>query len=264
MSFISSRFGQFAYFDAQLGKPVWQGKRVLDFGGNVGNMLKDPRSTIDHQTYCCIDVSKDAIEEGKRRYPDAHWIFYDRYNFAFNPTGTEGLALPYPGQQFDYVLAYSVFSHIGLSEMLDLVAQLETRLAANGLLAFTFIHPHFNPATSNGGNHHQYYNGSCLKQRLERQNKDKPGVDVNAMLRRADDAEWCILVNDEDLHIESESLRDYDHTEKGSFCAFYSDAYIKTLFPGATLLPPPHDAYPPSPESVLQHCCIIRKAGGDD
>jgi SAM-dependent methyltransferase len=263
MSFISSRFGQFTYFNAQLGNPVWRGKRVLDFGGNVGNVLKDPRSTIDHQTYWCIDVSKQAIEEGGRRYPDAHWIFYDRYNFAFNPYGTEGLALPETGQEFDYILAYSVFSHIGLTEMLDLIGQLERRLARGGVLAFTFIDPHFNPATSNGGNHREYYNGSCLKQRLERQNKDKPDVDVNAILRTADDAGWCILANDGDLYIETEDLRHYERGEKRSFCAFYSDAFIKRLFAGATVLPPPHNAYPASPEAVLQHCCIIRKAADD-
>ena len=263
MSFISSRFGQYSYFDAQLGRPSWRGKRVLDFGGNVGNILKDPESTIDHQSYWCIDVSKDAIAEGKRRYPEAHWIFYDRYNFAFNPTGRERLPLPDTGQEFDFILAYSVFSHIGLTEMVDLIGQLERRLAFGGSLAFTFIDPHFNPAASNGGIHREYYNGSCLKQRLERQNKDRPDVDVNMLLRQADGAAWCILANDGDLYIETENLREYEQREKQSFCAFYSDAYIKTLFCGATVLPPPHNAYPRSTEAVLQHCCIVRKGSAD-
>lgn len=264
MSFISSRFGQFYYFDAQLGKPSWEGKRVLDFGGNVGNILRDPHSTIDHHAYWCIDVSKDAIDEGKRRYPDAHWIFYDRYNFHFNASGTKDLPLPETGQEFDYILAYSVFSHIGLTEMVDLVGQLQRQMTIGGVLAFTFIDPHFNPAISNGGNHHQYYNGSCLRQRLERQNKDKPDVYIDMLLKKADDAGWCILANDDDLYVEGENLREYETTEMRSYCAFYSDTYIKTLFSGATVLPPPHNAYPPTTEAVLQHCCIIRKAGGDD
>jgi len=259
MSFISSRFGQFAYFDALLGSPEWRDKRVLDFGGNVGNMLKDGRSTIDHQRYWCIDVSRDAIDEGRRRYPDGHWIFYDRYNFAFNPSGTQGLPLPQTGQQFDYILAYSVFSHVALTEMIELVAQLGKRLAAGGILAFTFIDPHFDPSASNGKSHHRYYRGSCLRQRLERQNKDNPSV-VDAILRRADDARWCTLANNQDLYIESEEFNDYEQTEKESFCTFYTSSYIQSLFNESIVLPPPHEVYPPTPEAVLQHCCILRKA----
>ena len=43
--------GQFAYFDKQLGHPNWEGKSVLDFGGNRGNpvvesRLRDPARTV--------------------------------------------------------------------------------------------------------------------------------------------------------------------------------------------------------------------------
>ena len=47
MPHISQKYGQFQYFDIQLGHPVWRGKYVIDFGGNAGNILKDPASTID-------------------------------------------------------------------------------------------------------------------------------------------------------------------------------------------------------------------------
>ena len=139
--FHISRHGQFKYFDLQLGHPTWRGKRVLDFGGNIGNLLRDPNSTIEHDKYWSIDVSKDAIEKGKKEFPQAHWVFYDRYNFAFNPTGIEGLELPPLGQEFDYILAYSVFTHTRRAEMIDLVSQLEKWLAVEGVLAFTFIDP---------------------------------------------------------------------------------------------------------------------------
>jgi hypothetical protein len=68
MTFISKKLGQFPYFDQQLGQPDWRGKRVLDFGGNIGNLLRHESSTIDHDKYWCIDVSKDAIEFGKQAY----------------------------------------------------------------------------------------------------------------------------------------------------------------------------------------------------
>lgn len=263
MSFISSRYGQFAYFDLQLSRPNWRGKRVLDFGGNAGNLLADPNSTIDHDRYWCIDVSKDAIEKGKASYPAAHWVFYNRYNFAFNPTGIEGLAVPDTGQDFDYILAYSVFSHIDQSEMLDIIAQLERRLAVNGVLAFTFIDPHFNPATSGASSHPEYYNGSSLRQRLERLKMNNPALAVDAVLQKARNADWCILAND-DLYLDSESLKHYEESEKESYCTFYTDAYMQTIFPQAEILAPQHRAYPPSAESVLQHCCILRKGAEHD
>src|SRR5437667_1681092 len=198
MSFISKKLGQFTYFDLQLDRPNWRGKRVLDFGGNVGNILREQNSTIDHDRYWCIDVSRDAIESGRQAYPEAHWIFYDRYNFAFNPTGIEALELPDIGQRFDYVLAYSVFTHTSKTEMIELVSQLEKSVAVDGVLVFTFIDPHFNPAMSNGCIHLGYYDGTCLRQRLETMNDTNATVNVQALLERARNARWCILVNEDD------------------------------------------------------------------
>ena len=31
-------------------------KRVLDFGGNKGNLLLDPACTIRHEDYYCLDI----------------------------------------------------------------------------------------------------------------------------------------------------------------------------------------------------------------
>jgi hypothetical protein len=36
---ISTRVTQFAYFDQLLGGPAWKGRKVLDFGGNIGTFL---------------------------------------------------------------------------------------------------------------------------------------------------------------------------------------------------------------------------------
>jgi hypothetical protein len=43
----------------------WRGKNVLDFGGNIGNMLRDPNCTIDHERYWCLDVVEESIEKGR-------------------------------------------------------------------------------------------------------------------------------------------------------------------------------------------------------
>ncbi len=57
------------------------------------------------------------LNAGKQVYPRAHWIFYNRYNFCFNPTGIRNLALPFGDEEFDHILAYSVFTHTSRAEM---------------------------------------------------------------------------------------------------------------------------------------------------
>jgi SAM-dependent methyltransferase len=141
---ISGRSGQFTYFDHQLGSPDWTGKRVLDFGGKIGNMLLDPNSRIDQREYWCIDASPGAITEGRQRYPDGHFIFHDRYNYKFNPTGTVGLPIPDPGVRFDIIVAFSLVSY-GKAEMLEVIDQLMALLTEDGTLAFSFLDPLWTP-----------------------------------------------------------------------------------------------------------------------
>ena len=94
MGFLSTKTGQFTYFAQQFGESNWRGKNVLDFGGNVGNILRDPNSTIDHERYWCIDVVRESIAKGAFEFPEAHWVFYDRFCFFFNPRGIRNLSLP--------------------------------------------------------------------------------------------------------------------------------------------------------------------------
>jgi hypothetical protein len=54
-SFVSAPKDVFGYFDTQLDHPTWTGRHVLDFGGNVGNLLVD--APIEHERYWCVDVS---------------------------------------------------------------------------------------------------------------------------------------------------------------------------------------------------------------
>src|SRR5215510_4303474 len=75
--------GQFAYFDQQLDHLDWSGKLVLDFGGNIGNLLLDHGCRIRPGDYYCIDVVAEALEAGRTLFPQAHWIHYNRYNCSF-------------------------------------------------------------------------------------------------------------------------------------------------------------------------------------
>ena len=222
---------QFAYFDKQLDHPDWRGKSVLDFGGNRGNLLLDPACQIRPRDYYCVDVIKDAISDGRSMFPDAHWAHYDRYNCSFNPEGVVELPVPDFGCDFDIILAYSVFTHTTLEDMHGLVPQLESKLAPDGTLAFTFIDPHWQ---------------ENLKWRLERSH---PEVDRSEVLDHGSNARWCSLVNGE-LFIESNGQWSNESESCQTYHVFYSEAFMREQFPRAMIRPPVN--------GEIQHCCIVR------
>lgn len=249
VGFHSQKASQFTYFALQLADFEWSGKQVLDFGGNVGKILDDPNSTIDSESYTCIDVVKDAVEAGKTSYPESHWHFYDRYCFFFNPLGTPNLRLPDLDQKFDYIVAYSVFTNTARGDMLQLVSELEDMLTTDGALAFTFIDPNYFSWPDQ-------YDGSNLKWRLEREIQLAKGkgnllnVETEALISRTRDARWFTLVNGQDLYIESDDIGHYDVEQQQTCHVFYTADYIRELFPQAAVLPPVNNE--------MQHCCVIR------
>lgn len=247
MAFFSTRSGQFAYFSRQLGLPDWSGKDVLDFGGNIGNILKDPESTIDPRRYWCMDVIREAIERGRVLYPEAHWLFYDRYNFAFNPAGVPELRIPDPGRRFDLIVAYSVFPSTPRDEMLDLVSQLRALLEEEGILAFTFIDPHFRSWPGR-------YDGSNLEWRLERERDAGARIDIPTLIDRAKGARWCTLLNEADMYIEDEPRRDYAIDGRTSCHVFYTAEFMRSLYPDAEIRLPVNDE--------MQHGCVLRGSAG--
>lgn len=244
MTWLSRKVGQFAYFSQQLGEPDWSRKDVLDFGGNIGNMLRDEASTIDEERYWCIDVDSGAIEEGRAAYPRANWLSYDRYCFFFNPTGVPGLGVPRLSQQFDFIVAYSVFTNTRRDDMFELVEQLRAMLKEHGRLAFTFIDPHYNPWPGE-------YGGNNLRWRLEKKSVgNKPAV-VDRLMEQSRNAEWCVVVNGTDLYVEREDIVGYATADEKSYHVFCSEAHMRYLFPRATILPPVNDE--------MQHCCILNR-----
>jgi len=255
MSFISTRVGQFTYFDLCLGMPDWRTKKVLDFGGNIGNLLTTG-STIDPRNYWCIDVSRDAIEQGRVAHPEAHFVFYDRYNWAFNPTGTEDLPVPEPGPRFDVIVAYSVFTHTNQRETRELVSQLRQLLVPGGTIAFTFIDANYRQSQQPGDG---YFDGTNLDWRLAKAKRLHPHIDVDAMKAKARGASWITLVNDERLYVDDEDADAAEFTQQTGYHTFCTPSHVAVLFPDAVVVPPPRDAYPPPIAYEMQHCCLLQR-----
>ena len=243
MAFISGKMRQFTYFSLQFGERDWHGKDVLDFGGNIGNILRDPNSTIDEERYWCIDVGKEAVEMGRRSYPKSHWLSYNRYCFFFNPHGVPHLPLPDVEQAFDYIVAYSVFTNTLRTDMIELVDALQGLLKQDGALAFTFLDPHYYPWP-------KAFRGTNLQRRIKRDRGPDSAIDIRALTNKAKRANWCILVNGDDLYIDNEDIKTYEPDQQRSCIAFYSVRYMKTLYPHAAILSPVNEE--------RQHCCIIR------
>lgn len=259
-TYISRATGQFTYFDRRFRNPDWNGKRLLDFGGNVGNLLLDPNCRIKPENYWSMDISRDAITEGARRHPEAHFIFYDRYNYEYNPTGTPGLPIPDPGVRFDYIVANSVVTHNNKADSLELIDQLMSLLTDDGRLAFTFLDPTWTPSESwvfhSGPNREEHREKSNLRKGLERLSRFNPELDVARSLALAESRHltWVTLVDSKDLVIDPDSHppaedrdRPVEHRLWG-YINYYTAEFISELFPSAEIIPPHGDR---------QHCAIL-------
>jgi len=236
--------GRFGYFSQQLGHLDWSSKVVLDFGGNEGNLLMDDNCTIRPENYCCLDVIREALELGRQRFPQAQWVHYNRYNCSFNPEGKKDEPIPDLAQDFDVILAYSVFTHTTREEMHCLVEQLHGRLAPGGMLAFTFIDPHFRAWP-------QTYRGNNLQWRLEKTHLANPGLDVAGLLEKSRRAAWCSLVGGSELYVDSNGSWHDEAKKCLTYNVYYSAEFMQQEFPEVTILRPV--------SGEMQHCCVMRK-----
>ena len=251
-NFISKVSIQFEYFDIQLNHPDWKGKKVLDFGGNIGNILLNPNCKIEEENYCCLDVSESVIEEGQKRYPLANFVFYNSYNLSFNPSGILDLPIPDLGDRFDYVLAYSIFSHMEENEMMKKIEQLLSYLNIGGVLVFTFLVPDFN-----GSDHFQdFQNISNFEKRLMRLNDGK--LD-GSLVEKSKNAQSLVLVNEKNLYLNGEQYSHIARDEGDTLFTYFSPEYLKSILDCEIKSPPSSPYYPMYP-AELQHACIIKKS----
>ncbi len=256
-TFFSGRTLQYDHFNAHLGSPNWNGKKILDFGGNVGGFLTGAPSTIRQEDYWCIDLHKPALERGRKALPRAHFVFYNRYHNLYNTTGIVELAVPDVGQKFDFILAFSVFTHTSIQEMREILTQLSGMLKGGGTLAFTFGDPDYDPVNDPRYDmavaDEEVTWGSNLRHRLLREKPNYPGIDVEQFVARARDTKWCALVGNR-LYVDPDDVSSTDAELGVCYHQFHTAAFVKKLVPGAQIFAPL------SP--LRQHCCVLRNVNG--
>jgi SAM-dependent methyltransferase len=247
---ITTRVTQFDYFDRLLDRPAWKGRRVLDFGGNVGGFLVGAGDNVDHEDYVCLDINRTVIEQGRLAHPRARFVHFDRYSSQYNPAGVRNLPVPDCGSVFDVILAFSVFTHIDWSEMAELVGQLRAMLAPRGVLAFTFCDPSYDRSLSNP----TLPSSTDVWKNLVLQKAHSPGLSdaaIDEMVERASRSRWCVLIDDK-LYVEP-GIELCHQRRAGraheSYCSYFTVDFVASLFPDGKVLPPA------SPE--WQHCCIL-------
>jgi SAM-dependent methyltransferase len=237
---VSTRRTQFPYFDELLAHPRWKGRKILDFGGNVGTFLESAGDKVDHEDYWCIDLNPAVIEQGRLRHPRAHFVHFNRYSPQYNPHGIRHLQIPdCGGVKFDFILAFSVFTHVDYKEMVELVGSLRRMLKPDGVLAFTFLEPRYDRSLSDP----RLPRGSTVLRNLGPRRNDE-------ILRRA---RWFVLL-DRQIFVEpGDALCHQTRAGKPleSFCSFFTIEFIHALFPGAIVRAPVQREW--------QHCCILRK-----
>jgi SAM-dependent methyltransferase len=236
---VSTRLTQFPYFDDLLGRPAWKRRKILDFGGNVGTFLASAGDNVNHEDYWCIDVNPAVVEQGRMTYPRAHFVHFNRYSSQYNPYGKRNQPIPdCDGVKFDFILAFSVFTHVDKKEMVESVSVLRRMLARDGVLAFTFFDPRFDRSLSDPS----LPRGTTVLRNLGPRGQHE-------LVKRA---RWFVVIDDT-LYVEpGDALCHQTRLGKPheSYCSFFTAEFMKSLFPRATIREPVWREW--------QHCCIIK------
>mgnify|MGYP003146627922 CR=1 FL=1 len=146
----------------------WANAKILDWGGNNGNLLKASNGLINPSNYTCVDVGLDSIEQGKKEIPDATWIHWNRWNTCYNPTGENNLEYP-ALEKYDVVFSQSVYTHISFQEFSEAISKFKTSLLPGGYSCHTYVSTTrsqiwlrdilYKKRIKDYGSCYQYYNG---------------------------------------------------------------------------------------------------------
>ncbi|MEM8956350.1 MAG: class I SAM-dependent methyltransferase [Pseudomonadota bacterium] len=104
------------------------GMSLLDFGCGSGRVARVVSERIDLDGYLGVDVVRDLIRHARGQTPD-------HYRFAVN----ESLSLPAGDAEFDFVCAFSVFTHLMLHETYVYLREMRRVLKPGGKVLFSFL-----------------------------------------------------------------------------------------------------------------------------
>ena len=135
------RSERLSFFDTVLGQTDWENSKILDIGGNRGNLLEDlqQRKIGKEENYYSLDVDQGALDFGKSNYPNANWIHTDAYNPMYNKTGNLSQMFPFADNTFDITVAYSVYSHTTHENFIQDLSEIKRVTKPGGKIGITFV-----------------------------------------------------------------------------------------------------------------------------
>jgi SAM-dependent methyltransferase len=114
----------------QLGRPLTEGSRVLDFGCGWGRILRFFLRDVSPGGLFGVDISVLGIETARSTDPHCTYLMVD-----------PGGSLPFEDATFDLVYAMSVFSHLPEDLHLSRLEEMVRVLKHGGILVATTLSP---------------------------------------------------------------------------------------------------------------------------
>lgn len=111
---------------AKSGSPLQRGKAVLDFGTGWGRIARCFIKDLGIEGVFGMDVTEEFIDICRATFHSHHFIV----NEPFPPT-------PVPAGRFDYIVAYSVFSHLSEAACAAWMQEFSRILTPGGIVAVT-------------------------------------------------------------------------------------------------------------------------------
>ncbi len=157
--------------------------QILDVGcGNGRIALALENYLTIHGTYRGFDVVQSGIDWCNKRFDSYRFCFQhvDVYNLLYNPNGkidAKDLMFPYPSEQFGFVIANSVFTHMlpeGTERYLSEIARV-SRPGFRGYLTFFLLNDSVVDRMEKGHTAHRFPN-ICGGYRTLRRRIGKEGM----------------------------------------------------------------------------------------
>ena len=107
---------------------LMENMNVLDFGCGSGRVCVSLSQKVDLNTLVGIDIVQDLLEYAAEKSPE---------NYQF--IKSQSLNIPVEDDTFDYVYAFSVFTHLLQSEIYIYSYQIFKKLKSGGKFMFSFL-----------------------------------------------------------------------------------------------------------------------------
>ncbi|MGH2666880.1 class I SAM-dependent methyltransferase [Flavobacterium sp.] len=119
---------------------------ILDIGCGIGRTAISLTQYLDKDgKYEGFDVVKEGIDwcnsKFKKKHSNFNFTYIPLHNDLYNSSGNaaEDFIFPYPENSFDKIFSFSVFTHMGITEIQNYLKEIQKTLTKDGLCLSTFF-----------------------------------------------------------------------------------------------------------------------------